>query len=312
MFDEPVSPPVDTALIAIMALSIGVASYLLRSGDETDPRRIRRLGRFISQPPLAFIIFTTAVGIWTAAAFIFSPWSPNLNPSGNVIFSYTYKDWYIASSAVLLVCFVSLPVLSFYRQSKTVQDKKASLSMKIISACWASFGVLTLFQIAASGASLPLAQEIGAVADSLLFVLIAFALREPTILGRIVTSGEMVSQAVYSNPSNDTIVLYNTESDRKGLVETFVKDGLATGQDVVFRVTKAEVPFYRAILKSSTLRDSSIGQQPITIQPIEGTMAANEINGSGLALLPIERRELVDLDELDIDLCRAQPHPRST
>lgn len=176
--------------------------------------------------------------------------------------------------------------------------------MKIISACWASFGVLTLFQIAASGASLPLAQEIGAVADSLLFVLIAFALREPTILGRIVTSGEMVSQAVYSNPSNDTIVLYNTESDRKGLVETFVKDGLSTGQDVVFRVTKAEVPFYRAILKSSALRESSIGQHSITIQPIEGSMAANEINGSALASLLNERRELVDLDELDIDLCR--------
>jgi hypothetical protein len=219
-------------------------------------------------------------------------------------YSYSYQIWYIGSSALLLVCFVSLPVLSFYRQSKTVQDRKASLSMKIISICWAFFGVLTLFQIAAGGLFLPMAQDIGSVATSLLFVLIAFALREPTILGRIVTSGETVSQAVYSNPSIDTIVLYNTESDRRSLVETFVKDGLATGQDVVFQVTKAEVPFYRAILKGSDLTDSSLGDHSVTIQPIEGTMAPREINGSLPSSVVGEKRELIDLDELDLDHCR--------
>lgn len=299
----PVSPSIDAGLIAIMASAIGIASYLLLGGDESDPRRIPRLRRFVSQPPLAFLIFMAAVGVWTAAGFIFSPWSLNQNPLGTVS-SYSYQSWYVASSAVLLVCFVSLPVLSFYRQSKTVHDKKASLSMKIISICWASFGVLTLFQIAAGGASLSMARDIGSVADSLLFVLIAFALREPTILGRIVTSGETVSQAVYSNPSSDTIVLYNTESDRKTLVETFVKDGLSTGQDVVFQVTKAEVPFYRAILKSLALTDSSLGQHSVSIHPIEGTTAPREINGSLPASIQCERRELVDLDELDVDRCR--------
>jgi len=288
-----------------MASSIGIASYLLRNGDETDPRRIWRLRRFVSQPPLPFLIFLAAVGIWTAAGFIFSPWSLNRTDLGGVpYYFYSYQIWYIVASALLLVCFVSLPVLSFYHQSKTVQDKKASLSMKIISVSWASFGVLTLFQIAAGGLFLPISESIGSVADSLLFMLIAFALREPTILGRIVTSGETVSQAVYSNPSIDTIVLYNTESDRRSLVETFVKDGLATGQDVVCQVTKAEVPFYRAILKGSGLMDSSLGAHSVTIQPIETTIASKAIHSSQTVLVPSERRELVDLDELDLDHCR--------
>ena len=216
----------------------------------------------------------------------------------------SYQIWYIEMSAFLLLCFISLPVLSFYRQSKTVQDKKASVSMKIISVCWAFFGVLTFFQIAAGGSFLPTSQSIGLVADGLLFVLIAFALREPTILGRIVTSGETVNQAVYSNPSTDTIVLYNTESDRRSLVETFVRDGLATGQDVIFQVTKSEVPFYRALLKGSSLTDSALGEHSVTIQPIEGTSAPREINGSLPASAPGERRELVDLDELDLDQVR--------
>ncbi len=246
-----------------------------------------------------------AVGVWTAAGFIFSPWSLSQTVSGNATyFFYSYQSWYIVASTLLLVCFISLPVVSFYRQSKTVQDRKASLSMKIISICWAFFGVLTLFQIAAGGLFLPVAQQIGSVADSLLFVLIAFALREPTILGRIVTSGETVSQAVYANPSLDTIVLYNTESDRRSLVETFVKDGLATGQDVVFQVAKAEVPFYRAILKASALTDTFLGEHSVTVQPIEGTAAPREINGSLPASVLRERRELIDLDEMDKDRCR--------
>ena len=246
-----------------------------------------------------------AVAIWTAASLTFSPWSLNQTVLGSVTYYfYSYQIWYVATSALLLVCFVSFPVLSFYRQSKTVQDRKASLSMKIISICWALFGVLTFFQIAAGGLFLPVSQSIGLVADSLLFVFIAFALREPTILGRIVTSGETVNQAVYSNPNTDTIVLYNTESDRRSLVETFVKDGLATGQDVVFQVTKAEIPFYRAILKGSALTDSYLGEHSVTIQPIEGTVTPREINGSQPASLPSERRELVDLDELDPDHVR--------
>jgi hypothetical protein len=304
-YDLPTSPLVDTALIEIMASSIGIASYLLRNGDETDPRRIRRLRRFVSKPPLPFMIFMMAAGIWTATSLIFTPWSLNQTVLGGVTYYfYSYQLWYISTSTLLLACFVSLPVLSFYRQSKTVQDKKASLSMKIISVCWGFFGVLTLFQIAAGGLFLPTSQSIGLAADSLLFVLIAFALREPTILGRIVTSGQTVNQAVYSNPSTDTIVLYNTESDRRSLVETFVKDGLASGQNVVFQVTKAEVPFYRAILKSSALTDSSLGEHSVTIQPIEGTSVPKEINGSLPASASSERRELVDLDELDLDHVR--------
>jgi len=286
-----------------MATSIGVASYLLRNGDETDPRRIWRLRRFVSKPPLPFLIFLTAVLVWTASGFIFNPWSLSQTSFGGVTYYYfSYQIWYVATSALLLVCFVSLPVLSFFHQSKTVQDRKASLSMKIISLCWACFGVLTLFQVAAGGLFLPTSQSIGSVADSLLFVLIAFALREPTILGRIVTSGETVSRAVYSNPRIDTIVLYNTESDRRNLVVTFVKDGLATGQDVVCQVTKAEVPFYRAILKGSGLLSSTPGENSVTIQPIE-TISSGELDGPLPSFVSGERRELVDLDELDLDRC---------
>jgi len=180
-----------------------------------------------------------------------------------------------------------------------VREKTASLSIKIISMCWATFGVSLFFQIAAGGFLLPESQSIGFVADSLLFVLIAFALREPTIMARIITAGETVSQVVSSHSEVDAIVLYNTESDRRKLVETFVKDGLSTGQDVVCRVTKSEVPFYRAVLKSSDLPDVSPSRR-VTILPIEfaPALSSNVYDQSDLSR---NRRELVDLDDLSLE-----------
>src|SRR5207245_6238084 len=81
-----------------------------------------------------------------------------------------------------------------------------------------------------------------------------------------------------------------------------VKDGLATGQDVVCQVTKAEVPFYRAILKGSGLLSSTPGENSVTIQPIE-TKSSGELDGPLPSFVSGERRELVDLDELDLDRC---------
>ncbi len=266
---RPVSALADTLLTSIMAISIGIASYLLKNSDQKTPGGISELKRFISRPPLQFLAYAIAVCAWTAAALISQPWTLNQTTAGGTIFYYTYQLWFVAASALLLVSYIGLPVVSFYRQSRMVREKTASLSIKIISMCWATFGVSLFFQIAAGGFLLPESQSIGFVADSLLFVLIAFALREPTILARIITSGEIVSQVVSSHSEVDAIVLYNTESDRRKLVETFVMDGLSTGQDVVCRVTKSEVPFYRAVLKSSDLPDASASRRRVTILPIE-------------------------------------------
>ena len=297
---RPVSALADTLLTSIMAVSIGIASYLLKNSDQKTPGGISELKRFISRPPLQFLAYAIAVCAWTAAALISQPWTLNQTTAGGTIFYYTYQLWFVAASALLLVSYIGLPVVSFYRQSRMVREKTASLSIKIISICWATFGVSLFFQIAAGGFLLPESQSIGFVADSLLFVLIAFALREPTILARIITSGEIVSQVVSSHSEVDAIVLYNTESDRRKLVETFVMDGLSTGQDVVCRVTKSEVPFYRAVLKSSDLPDASASRRRVTILPIEfaPALSSNVYDQSDLSR---NRRELVDLDDLSLE-----------
>ena len=296
---RPVSALADTLLTSVMAISIGIASYLLKNSDQKTPGGISELKRFISRPPLQFLAYAIVVCGWTVAALISQPWTLNETTAEGTIFYYTYQLWFVAASALLLVSYIGLPVVSFYRQSRMVREKTASLSIKIISMCWATFGVSLFFQIAAGGFLLPESQSIGFVADSLLFVLIAFALREPTIMARIITAGETVSQVVSSHSEVDAIVLYNTESDRRKLVETFVKDGLSTGQDVVCRVTKSEVPFYRAVLKSSDLPDVSPSRR-VTILPIEfaPALSSNVYDQSDLSR---NRRELVDLDDLSLE-----------
>jgi hypothetical protein len=257
---------------------------------------------FLKRLPRALLAFLFISIGWATATLVERPFAVNnLMTNGESIYYFSYDSWYLAVSSLLLASFIGLPVLAFYRQSRRVQDPKASSSIRLISICWACFGLTTLFQQAFSGAFASLVKSFSIVADGALFVLVSFALREPTILSRIVTGGETIFQAVSSSTEEDTVVLYNTGSDRKRLVERFVEDGLATGQEMVFYAIKSEVPFYRAILKGATTDHLRQKNSQMMIQSIDF--------GSSEALSDLPpgfhraKRELVDLGELSLDQC---------
>ena len=262
------------------------------------------LSRFLSRPPLKLALFLVIDTIWAFSAIVWQPFSVNtIVANGESISYFSYQGWYLAISAVLLAAFVTLPVLSFYNQSKRVQDPKASSSIRLISISWASFGLITFFQEAFTGAYAGFVKSFVSLTDGVLFVLVAFALREPTLLSRIVTGGETIFQAVSSSMDEDTVVLYNTESDRRRLVERFIDDGKSTGKEVVFYATKSEVPMYKAILKGATAEGRQHKDSRISIQSID--FGAGETI-KDLELLPgvhRAKRELVDLGGLNIDQC---------
>jgi len=302
IFNKPPNPYLDTIFIVLTAISIGFASYLLRESDGKGG--FTELTNFLMRPPRALLAFLVVSISWATAALIWQPFTVNnLMTNGETIYYFSYQDWYILVGSLLLASFIALPVFSFYKQSRRVQDPKASSSIRLISICWACFGIITFFQEALTGAYASLVKSFVSLADGVLFVLVSFALREPTILSRIVAGGEMIFQAVSSSSEEDTVVLYNTESDRKRLVERFVDDGIATGQELVFYVIKSEVPFYRAILKGTATDHSHAKGPQMTIQSIDF--------GAGEALSDLtvppgfhrSKRELVDLGELSLDQC---------
>jgi hypothetical protein len=302
LLNRPPNPYLDTIFIALTAISIGFASYLLKeSGGKGG---FTELTRFLKRPPRALLAFLLVAISWAAATFIWRPFTlDNLMSNGESIYYFSYESWYLLAGSMLLASFIAFPVFSFYKQSRRVQDPKASSSIRLISICWACFGLITLFQQAFAGGYASLVKSLVAVVDGALFVLVSFALREPTILSRIVTGGEMIFQAVSSSTEEDTVVLYNTESDRKKLVERFVEDGLATGQELVFYAIKSEVPFYRAILRETTTNHSRQKSPQMMIQSID--FGAGELL-SDLTVPPgfhRTKRELVDLGELSLDQC---------
>ena len=302
LINRPPNPYLDTIFIAMTAISIGFASYLLKeSGGKGGFTEFTTFLKMLPRPLLAFLLISI---VWATGTLIWRPFTVNnLMTNGESIFYFSYDGWYILVSSLLLASFIAFPVLAFYRQSKRVQDPKASSSIRLISICWASFGLITFFQEAFAGAFASLVKSFSIVADGTLFVLVSFALREPTILSRIVTGGEMIFQAVSSSTEEDTVVLYNTESDRKRLVERFVEDGLATGQELIFYAIKSEVPFYRAILKGTTTDHSRQKSPLMMIQSIDFGI------GQALSDLAVPpgfhrtKRELVDLGELSLDQC---------
>jgi hypothetical protein len=296
------NPYLDTIFLALTAISIGFASYLLKESEGKGG--FTELTRFLRKPPKPLVAFLLISIGWATATLVWQPFTVNnLMTNGESIYYFSYQNWYIAAGGLLLASFIAFPVFSFYKQSRRVQDPKASSSIRLISVCWACFGLITLFQQAVAGEYASLVKSFVILADGALFVLVSFALREPTVLSRIVTGGEMIFQAVSSSTEEDTVVLYNTESDRKRLVERFVDDGVATGQELVFYVIKSEVPFYRAILKGNS-RDHSRQKSPqIEIQSIDF--------GAGETLTDLTvppgfhrfKRELVDLGELSLNQC---------
>jgi hypothetical protein len=302
LLTKPPNPYLDTIFIVLTAISIGFASYLLRESDGKGG--FTELTKFLMRPPRALLAFLVISIGWATAALIWQPFTVNnIVTNGETIYYFSYQDWYILVGSLLLASFIALPVFSFYKQSRRVQDPKASSSIRLISICWACFGIITFFQEALTGAYASLVKSFVSLADGVLFVLVSFALREPTILSRIVVGGEMIFQAVSSSSEEDTVVLYNTESDRKRLVERFVDDGIATGQELVFYVIKSEVPFYRAILKGTATDHSRAKGPQMTIQSIDFA------TGDPLNDLTVppgfhrSKRELVDLGELSLDQC---------
>ncbi len=302
LLNKPPSPYLDTIFLTLTAISIGFASYLLKESEGKGG--FTEFTRFLKRPPKALLVFLFISIAWATTALIWQPFTVNsLMTNGEYIYYFSYQTWYLASSSLLLASFIALPVFSFYEQSRRVQDPKASGSIRLISLCWACFGLITFLQEAFAGSYASLVKSFGSLADGTLFVLVSFALREPTILSRIVTGGEMIFQAVSSRTEEDTIVLYNTESDRKRLVERFVDDGIATGQELVFYVIKSEVPFYRATLKGTGTDRARLRDTQTTIQSID--FGAGETL-SDLAVPPgfhRSKRELVDLGELSLDQC---------
>src|SRR5712664_24393 len=302
LLNKPPSSYLYTIFLTLTAISIGFASYLLKESEGKGG--FTEFTRFMKRPPKALLVFLFISIGWATAALIWQPFTVNsLMTNREYIYYFSYQTWYLASSSLLLASFIAFPVLSFYKQSRRVQDPKASGSIRLISICWACFGLITFLQEAFAGGYASLVKSFGSLADGALFILVSFALREPTVLSRIVTGGELIFQAVSSSTEEDTVVLYNTESDRKRLVERFVDDGIATGQELVFYVIKSEVPFYRAILKGTATDHSHAKGPQMTIQSIDF--------GAGEALSDLtvppgfhrSKRELVDLGELSLDQC---------
>jgi hypothetical protein len=302
LLDRPPNSSLDTVFLVLTAISIGFASYLLKESEGKEG--FTEFTRFLKRPPRALLVFVLIAIGWATAALIWQPFTVNsLMINGEYIYYFSYQSWYLVAGSLLLASFIVFPVFSFYKQSKRVQDPKASSSIRLISICWACFGLIAFLQQAFGGGYASLVKSFGSLADGALFILVSFALREPTVLSRIVTGGEMIFQAVSSSTEEDTVVLYNTESDRKRLVERFVDDGVATGQELVFYVTKSEVPFYRAILKGTAADHSRQKGPQMTIQSID--FGAGEALGD-LTLPPgfhRSKRELVDLGELSLDQC---------
>jgi hypothetical protein len=177
----PASELIFVAAIIATTISIGFASFLL--GKTPELSGLSEVRSFLLRPPRAFLAYIGVIGIWGAAGLGLEPWSLQQTTNDSTIFYYSYEPWFLVLSSILLAVFLILPVANVYRRSRTLSDATAARSLRIISMSWTGFGIISLFQVA-----MPFIQTAGDILEGMLFVFVAFALREPTVLSRIISS----------------------------------------------------------------------------------------------------------------------------
>ena len=177
------------AAIVVTTVSIGFASYLLENSPESSG--FSELKKFLTKPPKAFLGYLSIIAGWGTLGFVFEPWGVEQSLNDPNVLYYAYQTWYLVLSSLLLGAYLLLPVAHLYRQSRALTDSKAARSLKIISLSWTGFGVASLLQVA-----LPYTQAIGDIVEGLLFALVAFALKEPTVLSRIMSSRSSLTKTV--------------------------------------------------------------------------------------------------------------------
>ena len=296
--NAPSSVALVVVLNGVMVGCVGFAAFMLER--TTVGTVFHELAEFVRNPPKTFSVYISIVLSWTAVSVVLYPFQLNQSPGpdGNTYYYYTFEQWWLVFTAVLIGSFFAGPVYSLYRQSLRITDVKVLRSMRILVVSWTGFGIVE-FVRGVAGSNLPIVQTLGAVVESLLFMLISLALREHTLLGRIISSVEILNQAVkFAN--TDTIVLYSADSDRRKLSENFARQEPAKGHSAVCFVTRTDVPLYTAFL-----REASAGsdKQMVEVQPVEATLGVggDDVFHPGFSR---ETRELIDLGELGADLCR--------
>lgn len=305
LYNLPPSPTLTISLVSIMAGSIGFASYLVpKGGEDRGDSQSRFLLQLFTNPCRPFITFSILLLVWTALSLIVRPWKLiQTQISGGMAYYFIYDLWWVGLSAILLVSFAVLPVRSFYQKSSKVSDPKASRSMRIISICWGFFGLTTFSQAALAQISFLTVQTGVTLVNSALFLLISVALKEPTVLGRIITTPQEIPLTLRGRTRSDTVLLYNAESDRKPPIISFVKDALTNDREVLCLVAKTEIPFYTAMVKGSLETGLSNRKNSINIEAVENILSQERNNEHYGSLFSKARREVVDLDELDGPRC---------
>ncbi len=306
----PPSQMLFVEMIAVTAAAIGFASYLLERNATGS--RLLEIRAFLADPPRAFLAYLTIVIVWAVSGTLFQPWKlePGLTLSGG--FQFAYEPWFLLASLILLSAFIGLPVRGVFERSRNLSDLKAARSLKIVSLSWGGFGVVTFFQLLPATALT--FSQVGFIAESLLFVIIAFALREPTVISRIMATPSRKIMSGSGLNGGDIVVRYNMDSDRRKLIESFAREEMKASRKAVCFAVKSDIPFYTAVLRGMVGSTIAVGELGVSVRPLESMLLENSGRSPSESVIP--ESELIDLGDLDLQearpfLGRAQPDAQS-
>ncbi|MDH5634351.1 MAG: MEDS domain-containing protein [Candidatus Bathyarchaeota archaeon] len=229
----------------IAALAVEHTAFILHR-QQTIP-----LEKELFQNKMALIslLFKTYAIAVLATAWIWNPWQVKSGiPTlwGNLVYGFTYSDWYTALLGVLLIAAVSYPCIVFLLLSRRCDDRHLSNALWWLGICWTLIGAtLILFHALLRSLNLELV-EVSSLFYVLYYGIIAYHFKQTTTLeGLFKTS----SSSLHLREGEHLVVFYTRKVSKWKLFSAYINQGIRKGDRVIYAYSDTDAGLVRAKLK---------------------------------------------------------------
>ena len=160
----------------LVAMNFGHAAAVVQFCPEA--RTWGESMRIIFKKTMLFPLFLLILGAWLAVTLTFEPVTSSLTSYGNEAYVLpTFPLWYVALTAAIavpIVLYPSLLLVSSQRHAQTSYTRNSLLLMLSSWLCFPTVGLVVFFLLSPT---IPFAYELGLIASSALYCLLANSLR---------------------------------------------------------------------------------------------------------------------------------------
>ncbi|MGB9134232.1 MAG: MEDS domain-containing protein [Candidatus Bathyarchaeia archaeon] len=229
----------------IAALAIEHTAFILHE-RQTTPGEMGLLKSRIGVISLLFKTYAIAVLV---TACILTPWQIKygvLNLWGNLVYGFTYSNWYMALLGILVAAGILYPCTVLLLLSRRCDDKQVSNALWWLGICWMLIGAtLILFHGLLRSLNMELV-EISSLFYVLYYGVIAYQFKQTTTLEGLLKT---TCPSLHLGEGDHLVVFYTNKVNKWKVFSAYIHQGIREGDRVIYAHSDNDTDTVRAKLK---------------------------------------------------------------